>query len=73
LRKHPKGAVSELDCPVVLQHFQPPSFPIEPVVTKRTVAICRETWGFIKKQERGSKSGVVFFYDVSRSASQALI
>jgi hypothetical protein len=32
--------------------MQPPSFPIEPLVTNKTVEICRESWGQVKLQVR---------------------
>jgi hypothetical protein len=34
----------ELSMQTLIEHYQPPSFPIEPIVTNKTVQICRDSW-----------------------------
>lgn len=49
--------------PFLENSLQPPSFPIEPLVTTKTVDICKHSYNLIKTQERKGVSGVVYFYD----------
>ena len=58
------------DFEVLVQHYQPPEFPIEPVLNKDTQKLIRQSWDKISKNTYdsndalfGKVSGVTFFYN----------
>lgn len=53
---------------VLIAHFTPSNFPLTPIITSRTTALCEESWNFILESSETNfmgvtTSGVIAFYN----------
>lgn len=63
---HAEGDSDDYPLEIQIAHYTPASFPLTPVVTKSTIAVCRESWQYvlkpIQKEDGTVMSGLTAFY-----------